>query len=326
MNEALMSTMTLKEVEEAVFSLGATKSPGPYGLNGMFFQHHWDSIQHEVYQEVRRFFHTGHMHPEMNKTHITLIPKVPNPENLTQFRPISLCNSIYKVISKVMANRLKIWLPEIIAAEQSAFMRGRQIQDNIMIVQEVLHQIRVRKRKRKFQAVLKLDMQKAYDQVEWDFLEAGMKKMGFCDRWVSLIMACVTSVTFKVKLNGEPLDEFRPSRGIRQCDPFSPYLFIIVANVLSCLLHKAERDGSIEGIKLNRNCPTLTHLLFADDAIFFLNGKVIECQNLASVLNQYCLASGQTINLNKCDIFFSKGCPETLKQNMAVELRVPKIN
>lgn len=115
----------------------------------------------------------------LNRTHIALIPKVKNPESISQFRPISLCNFSYKIISKILANRLKKWLPKIIEPEQSAFVQDRQIQDNILIVQEVLHQMRITKRRRKHQAVLKLDMQKAYDRVEWDFVRDCMLKMGF---------------------------------------------------------------------------------------------------------------------------------------------------
>lgn len=226
----------------------------------------------------------------------------------------------------MLANRLKPLLTEIIAPEQSAFVGGRQIQDNIFIVQEVLHQLRTRTRKKMFQAVLKLDMKKAYDRVEWDFLEACLLRIGFDEKWVRWVMQCVTTVTFSVKFNGEPLHYFRPSRGLRQGDPLSPYLFIIVANVLSSLMKQAVENGSIKGIRLNRRCPTLSHLLFADDSIFFMKGTILECQNLAMILNQYCLGAGQEINLNKSGIYFSKGCPQSLKENMAKELRVPIID
>jgi len=137
---------------------------------------------------VKSFFNSGTLNPELNHTYITLIPKVQNPERLEQFCPISLCNYAYKIISKIMANRLKQWLPDLISMEQSAFVSGRQIQDNILIVQEVLHQLRIRKWKKKFHAMLKVDMKKAYDRVEWDFLKASMLKMGLCDTWVSWVM------------------------------------------------------------------------------------------------------------------------------------------
>lgn len=133
-------------------------------------------------------------------------------------------------------------------------------------------------------------------------------------------------LSFSIKFNGEPLPYFRPSRGLRQGDPLSPYLFILMANVLSFLIRTTVEDESFRGIKLNRHCPTLTHLLFADDSIFFVDGKITECQNLAAVLHQYCFATSQAINLNKSGIHFSAGCPQNLRTNMAQELRVPKID
>jgi len=215
MNDDLLKPTTLEEVKEAVFQLGALKAPGSDGLNGQFYQHAWEDIKVDLFQLVQEFFLTGILDPLLNKTYITLIPKIKNSESVSQYRPISLCNFSYKIISKVMANRLKKWLPMLIENEQSAFVENRQIQDNILIVQEVLHQLKIRNKKKKFQAILKLDMQKAYDRVEWDFFRATMLKMGFCERWVGLIMQCVSSVSFSVKVNGEPTPYFSPSRGIR---------------------------------------------------------------------------------------------------------------
>lgn len=169
-------------------------------------------------------------------------------------------------------------------------------------------------------------MQKANDRIEWDFLRECLIKMGFCGRWVNWVMQCVSTVSYSIKINGEPMPYFKPTRGIRQGDPLSPYLFILVANVLSLLIKQAVSAGIIRGIKLNHSCPTLSHLLFADDSIFFLHGTIMECQNLAAILHQYCFASGQAINLNKSGIYFSKGYPESLKRNMAYELRVPIID
>ncbi|XP_039170230.1 uncharacterized protein LOC120294289 [Eucalyptus grandis] len=149
--------------------------------------------------------------------------------------------------------------------------------------------------------------------------------MGFCEAWVSWVMQCVTTVSYNIKFNGESLPEFKPTRGLCQGDPLSPYLFIIVANVLSQMMKEALEADTLHGIKLNRHCPTLSHLFFADDSIFFMEGSLLECQNLTNILNQYCFASGQAINLNKSGIHFSKDCPESLRRNMASMLRVPEI-
>lgn len=119
--------------------------------------------------------------------------------------------------------------------------------------------------------MLKLDMQKAYDRVEWDFLCDCMKKMGFNDKWVQLIRFCISSAQFRILSNGEAGETFIPSRGIRQGNPLSPYLFILLANVLSHMVQNAVSDGNLKGIKLNPHCPTLSHLFFADDAIFFMD-------------------------------------------------------
>lgn len=288
MNAQLLASVTVDEVRQATFQLGATKAPGPDSFNGLLYQTHWNTIQHDLLCLVTDFFQYGKFPPYLNKTLIVLIPKVHHPESLDQFRPISLCNFAYKVIAKVMANRLKPLLEQLISIEQAAFVSGRQIQDNVLVVHEVLHQFKTRHRKRHFQALLKTDMQKAYNKVEWDFLHAYLIKLGFNPWWVQMVMQCITTTTMSVKLNGEYLPYFTPSRGLRQGDPLSPYLFILMANALSALIHNALTKGHLHGIKLTKSCPTLSHLFFADDSVFFLNGTITKCQNMANILNQYC--------------------------------------
>lgn len=171
-----MRLVTHEEVKEALFQMRATKAPGPDGLSGLFY-HHQGDIQHDVFKLVDSFVVSGTFDPSLNRTHIILILKVANPKSITHYMLISLCNFNYKIVSKVMASRLKPWLPKSITTEQSAFVSGKQIKDNIFIVQEVLHQLKIWHRKRKFQTILKLDMQKVHDNVEWDFLCICMLKL-----------------------------------------------------------------------------------------------------------------------------------------------------
>jgi len=173
-----------------------------------------------------------------NDTAIVMIPKVDNPEKVAQFHPISLCIVVYKVTSKMLANRLKCILPEIIGENQSDFVPGRLITDNILITYECIHAIK-RKEGKQGLCPVKLDMHKAYDRVEWGFLEKIMIKMGFDARWVNLIMACVSSVRYTIRFNSMETDSITPTRGIRQGDSLSPYLFLIVAEGLSCLIQQA---------------------------------------------------------------------------------------
>jgi len=162
------------------------------------------------------FLNTGEMDALINTTHIALIPKVKNSVSVFEFRPISLCNVIYQIISKVMANRLKVVLPSIISCTQSAFIPGRLITNNIIAAFETIHTMKTRMWSKVGYMRVKLDMSKAYDRVEWRFLEAAMIKMGFADRWVKLVMQCVTSVSYSVLVNGSSVGNIKPSKGIRQ--------------------------------------------------------------------------------------------------------------
>lgn len=315
-NVYLSSTFSVEEINVAAHQVGSLKAPGPDGFPGMFYHSFWDIVSPTVSQAATCFQQRDTPINHLNKTNITLIPKVLDPDSVNQFRPISLCNNSYKILSKVLANRLKSILPNLISEQQNAFVPGRQIQDSILIAHEAFHYLRIKRRTKKYELGLKVDMNKAYDRVEWDFLEAVLHKMGFHATWISLVMKCVTTVSFSVKLNGKQGAFFTPSRGLRQGDPLSPYLFLLVTEVLSLNLSKAVSGERLQGIKLSRNCSGLSHLFFADDSLYFLKATVSNCQSLKTILDDFCLASGQTINHDKSSLFFTSNTPSSLKTNI----------
>ncbi|CAN6553756.1 unnamed protein product [Malus baccata var. baccata] len=261
----------------------------------------------------------------LNSTHIVLIPKVPNPESVSQFRPISLCNYSYKVLSKVLANRLKVVMPNIISPSQNAFVEGRQIHDNIGIAHEMFHFLKGRKAKSKYELGIKLDMQKAYDRVEWDFLAAVMEKMGFCTRWRQLIMGCVSSVQSAILLNGQPGKCFAPSRGIRQGDPLSPFLFLLVGEVFSCLIQNAVQKKLLDGVQLGVSGPVISYIFFADDTLLFLKADDKNCRNLVDLINKYCEASGQLVNFQKSSVYFGANIPKRVSADLAHILNIKAV-
>jgi hypothetical protein len=269
MNEQLLKVPTAEEFGSALAQMAPLKAPGPDGFPACFFIDNWALVGTEVCKASFAFFNSCILDESVNFTHIALVPKKPNATKVTDFRPISLCNVGYKIISKVLANRLKIILPKIISHNQSAFIPGRLISDNVLAAYETLHSMHTRMYGKVGYMALKLDMSKAYDRVEWEFLEEVLRRMGFADRWIQLIMKCVSSVTYSVLINGNPVGSIRPTRGLRQGDPLSPYLFILCAEVLSFQLQKAERTGLLGGVPTSPRGLRLNHLFFADDSLLF---------------------------------------------------------
>lgn len=236
------------------------------------------------------------------KAILFLFPKKQNPISFSDYKPISLCNVVYMLISKVLANRLKVVLPCIISPNQSAFLLGWLITDNILLAYETLYTMHTRMWSKVGIMGIKLDMSKAYDRVEWVFLEAVMKKMSFLDRWIKLIMECVQLVTYAILINGQYVWKIKPSRGLQQGDPISPYLFLICVAALSFLLSQAKNRGIITGVPTSKNGPRLSHRFFADDSLLFCKVNSVEWRRITRLLERYEEASGQRLNKNKTSI------------------------
>ena len=172
---------------------------------------------------------------------------------------------------------------------------------------------------------LKLNMSKAYDRVEWLFLEKILLKMGFQASWISLIMECITTVSYSILVNGEPKGMIKPSRGLKQGDPLSPYLFLFCAEGLNAILRKAVEAGDIQGFSICRRGPKLTHLFFADDCLLFCRSTLDECEKIQELLALYERASGQMVNKDKTTLFFNRNTDEDIKETIKLSLGVPAI-
>jgi hypothetical protein len=233
-----------------------------------------------------------------------LIPKTDHPVELKEFRPISMCTVVYKIVAKCLVNILRPILGELVSPNQSAFVPRRLITENALIAFECLHFIEHNKNATNNLCAYKLDLSKAYDRVDWGFLRKSMERLGFTHRWINGIMECVTTVRYSVKLNGTLLDSFLPSRGLRQGDPLSPFLFLFVADGLSALLHKDIQDNRLTPVKICRRAPGISHLLFADDGLLFFKADPSEARRVMQVLEKYSRSTGQLINPNKCSIYF----------------------
>eukprot|EP00253_Pinus_taeda_P019391 PITA_19391 len=306
-NTLLLKPISLQEVEIAVNSLKASKAPGPDGFTSNFFQYFWELIKWEVWQVVEESCNMLWMYPGLNATFIALIPKSKESNSPDKYRPIALCNIIYKIVSKVVALRLKPMLPFIISPEQSSYVEGRQITDGIILTHEIIHSL---KQTKKPGMLLKIDLSKAFDSISWDYMQKILRAFGFANAWIRWISNLISSSFFSILINGIPSSTFHPSRGLRQGDPLSPFLFIIMAEGLGRRINTAIHSQTLKGINLHR-ASTISHQQFVDDNMIFGHSSVQEARSLNTLLDNFSKASGALINKVKSQIFFFNTHPTT---------------
>ena len=177
-------------------------------------------------------------------------------------------------------------MPIFIGPQQTSFVHGRHIIDNIVIAQEVIHSMRKKAGKKGFMAI-KVDLEKAYDRLNWDFIYETLQETRLPRDMSQIIMACITLATMRVLWNGEASDEFVPFRGIRQGDPISPYIFVLCVERLSHGINRAVTTGDWRPIRLARRGTPLTHLFFADDLLLLAEADIEEAGVINMVLNNF---------------------------------------
>lgn len=313
-HDFLIRPFTEADVFKAVKSMPGKKSPGPDGFTREFFIATWDIVGIDFTKAVLYFFQTNYLPKIIGATALTLVPKHFNASKITEFRPIACCNFVYKCISKMVATRLKCLIPDIISANQSAFIPKRLMGDNILLAQSLFRGYHLNSGPSR--CAFKLDIKKAFDTVSWSFLFSVLQKMGFPVVFVNWVKACLHSCMISVKINGSLEGFFKANSGLRQGDPISPYLFVICMEVLSSYLRKTERHQLFKFHWKCKGC-SISHLMFADDVLLFCNGDADSINLLLSAVNDFGAASGLFINKEKSSAFFANSPDDVISTTLA---------
>ena len=292
-NQELLKPITAEEVKEAMKQLPSGKAPGVDAMPAEFYQELWDELDQDIVNFAEEAINLAHIHEELNVSKIALLPKTEDRSRIKNFRPISLLNTLYKVIAKIYANRMKPLLHHWILPSQTGFVPNRCILDNIFLAFEAIDWTL---KSNQHLSMLLLDFEKAYDRVSWTFLEKTMEKMGFAETWIHRVMSLNRNALATIIVNGEQSQAFKLQRSVRQGCPLAPYLFLLTVDVLGQMLQHPECQ--VKGLRLPDNS-YITNQMFADDTLLLLEGSPENMDTTLAVINKFSAASGAKLNLHK---------------------------
>ncbi|XP_026420067.1 uncharacterized protein LOC113316049 [Papaver somniferum] len=295
---------SLEEIRASVFDLDADSAPGPDGFDGFFYRHCWEIIRDDLVNAIIFCWSNKFIPHGVNSSLLMLLPKERGENTLRNFRPIGLSNLFFKIFTKILATRLGGVLDNLISEEQVAFMKGKNIHENISLASEMVNGTQI---KRKDGNVgLKLDITQAFDTVSWTFILEVFRRYGFSESWCDWILQILKSARILVLVNGSPEGFFSIGRGLRQGDPLSPIIFVLIEDVLRRNITKLFKEGKMTHM-VNRKGIAPTHLFFADDIMIFCKDNMKSLRNLVDLLGLYQRASGQTISREKSKLYFGGG-------------------
>uniref|UniRef100_A0A803PTS1 Reverse transcriptase domain-containing protein n=1 Tax=Cannabis sativa TaxID=3483 RepID=A0A803PTS1_CANSA len=314
----LLKPFSNKEIKKAMFSIPDSKSPGPEWFNFGFFKVMWADIGKEVCKAISDFIITGFMPAELHSSMISLISKHDNPTKAVDFRPIACCSTLYKCVSKLLYSRLAKVLPSITNQNQGAFVQGRSIAHNVMILQDLLKNYN----RKNFspRCAIKINISKAYNTMNWDFIESLLAAFNLPQRFIKWLMTCITTTSYSIIMKGRIQGRFKGEKGLRQGDPLSPLLFVLVMEYLTRLLQLAASNSNYRFHPLCKKL-RLINLCFADDLIIFSKCSQQSIATLKHVLEEFSKASGLHINHDKSQIFLG-GVNPLNKQSILEELKL----